>query len=332
MRADKIKNEPVKWLWKERIPIGMLSVIAGKPGGAKTLLAVRIATDVSKHFNVILSATEDPLKQMLGPRLTAARANKKRVIVDFNPILPDDLDELASQIKRSRAKLVLLDPLNDHIDLTRIKRHADSIRRVTKPLKRMAEDLQVAIVIVDHTIKSVPASGHPLAAIGGSGSGVAAAARMAYIVGRDPSDKDRVLMCNVKSNLRDEPRALEFEIDIEEVIGVPDQPILVEVGECDFDPMELLKKPGKRGGKLGRPPTKREAAMEWLIEYLHVAPNYEFKSTEIIEDAKQAGITTKTLRNAQAEAGVIAFKKGSDWWWRLPKDLIDILEDESADS
>lgn len=327
MRADKIKNARVGWLWKDRIPLGMVTVVAGKPGGAKTLLIVRMATDVSKSHNVILSAAEDPLREMLGPRLTAARANKKRIEVDFNPILPDDVDELARMIRRTRAKLVIMDPVNEHIDLTKIKRHADNIRRVTKPLKAMAEELKCAIVLVDHTIKSVPSSGHALAAIGGSGSGIAAAARMAYIVGRDPQDKDRVLMCCVKSNLRDDPQPYEFTIDIEEVPGVDDQAILLDVGETEYDPMDLLKKPTK-GGRSGRPPTKREAAMEWLIEYLRVAPNYEFKSADIIEDAKQAGITTKTLRRAQAEADVIAFQKDGVWWWRLSKDMLQALDEE----
>lgn len=325
MRASKIQNEPVKWLWKERIPVGMITVLAGRPGGAKSLLGIRIASDVSKRGTVLLSQSEDHLKHMIGPRLTAVGANKRRIIVDTEPRFPEDIPRIRRMVERYSIKLMIFDPVNEHLS-EGISRYNDSIRRATRPLKKMAEETGCAVIFVDHVLKNVAKNSHPLAAIGGASSGLAAAGRMVYVVGRDPSDKDRVLMCNVKSSLRDDPEAFEFAMDEEDVEGYGTMSLLIDTGECeDYDVMELLHKPGK-AGRLGRPPTKREAALEFLMEYLGAAPGHTRKASEIIEDAKQYGVTKRTLEGAKAEAEIISTKKGNEWWWTLPPDVIEALD------
>ena len=46
----------------------MITVCAGRPGGSKSLLAARIASDVSKKGTVYMSCAEDSLKRSTGPR------------------------------------------------------------------------------------------------------------------------------------------------------------------------------------------------------------------------------------------------------------------------
>lgn len=329
MRASKIKNEPVRWLWKERIPVGMITVLAGRPGGAKSLLGIRIASDVSKKGTVLLSQSEDHLKHMVGPRLTAVGANKRRIIVDTEPRFPEDIGAIKRLVEKYNVKLMIFDPVNEHLSQG-ISRYNDSIRKATRPLKRLAEEHDCAIIFVDHVLKNVAKNSHPLAAIGGASSGLAAAGRMVYIVGRDPEDKDRVLMCNVKSSLRDDPEPFEFAMDEEDVEGYGTMSLLIDTGECDdYDVMNLLHRPSGRGGKLGRPPTKREAALEFLVDYLSAAPNHERKAKEIIEDAKQYSITKRTLEGAKAEAEIESIKRGNEWWWKLPPEMIEALDASS---
>lgn len=329
MRASKIENMPVKWLWKERIPVGMITVIAGRPGGAKSLLAARIASDVAKKNTVILSLAEDHLKHMTGPRLTALHANRRRIEVrEDEPRFPDDIVEIQKQINRTKAKLLICDPVNMHLS-EGVSRYNDSVRRATTPLKKMAEETGCAVVLIDHVLKNVAKNTHPLSAIGGASSGLAAAGRMVYIVGRDPEDKDRILMCNVKTSLRDDPEPYEFAMDEEDVEGFGTMSLLTDTGEePDYDVMKLLHKPG-RGGKLGRPPTKREAAAEFLIEYLGAAPNHKARANEIIEDAKQYGVTKRTLEAAKAEVEVESVKVQNEWWWKLPPELIEAIDASS---
>jgi len=314
----------------DRIFEGTVHVIAGRPGGGKSLLGVRIACDVSKRGTVILSQTEEIDSTMLGPRLTAVGANKKRIIYDADPLFPEDIGRMRRMIDKYNVKLLLCDPVNEHLS-EGVKRSSDSIRKATRPAKKLAQETGCAIVFVDHVIKNVAKNSHPLNAIGGSGSGLVAAGRMIYIVGRDPEDKDRILMCNVKSQLRDDPLPLEFEMDEADVPEIErPQPLLTYTGEVEegYDPMLMLAKANK-GGKMGRPPTKREAAVEFLIEYLGAAPKHERRATEIIEDAKHYKITKRTLEGAKAEAEVESIKRGNEWWWKLPPELIATLDESS---
>jgi len=329
-RADKIKNANVKSLWQDRIFEGTVHVIAGRPGGGKSLLVIRIATDVAKKGTVILSQTEEIHATMLGPRLTAIGANKRRIEVDEHPLFPEDTGHIRRIIEKYKVKLLIIDPVNEHLS-DGVKRQSDSIRKATRPLKKLAEETGCAIILVDHVIKNVAKNSHPLNAIGGSSSGLPAAGRMIYIVGRDPEDKDRIIMCNVKSQLRDDPLPIEFEMDEADVEGIErPQPLLTYTGEIEdgFDPMLMLAKTS-RGGKLGRPPTKREAAKEFLIDYLSAAPQHQARATEVIEDAKQYRITKRTLEGAKAEAEIESVKKGNEWFWKLPADLIETLDASS---
>jgi hypothetical protein len=267
---------------------------------------------------------------MLGPRLTAIGANKKRIIYDLEPIFPEDIERTRKVIERYKVKLLICDPVNEHLG-QRVSRYNDSVRRATRPLKKLAQETGCAIILVDHVLKNVAKSAHPLSAIGGASSGLSAAGRMVYIVGRDPSDKDRVIMCNVKTQLRDDPLPLEFEMDEEDVVDVDKpQPLLIKVGELEegYDPMLMLAKPGK-GGKQGRPPTKREAAIEFLIDYLGAAPKHERRAKEIIEDAKQVGITKRTLEAAKSEAEIESIKRQQEWWWRLPAELVATIDEST---
>lgn len=328
-RAHLIPNEPVKWLWKDRIPEGMITVIAGRPGGSKSMFAARLSRDVSKKANVYLSCAEDSQRHMTGPRLTAVGANRKRIIVPDDDLhFPDDYDEFAKLVKRSKVKLAIFDPVNVHLS-EGVSRYNDSIRKATSPLKKLCEETGLAVVFIDHVLKNVAKSAHPLTAIGGASSGLSAAARMAYIIGRDPEDKDRILMCCIKSNLRDDPEPFEFAMDEEDIPDFGSMSLLIDTGEAPgYDVMALLHKPG-RGGKLGRPPTKREAALEFLIEYLSAAPKHEARATDIIEDAKQYGVTKRTLEGAKADAEVESIKKQNEWWWKLPQELIEALDASS---
>lgn len=329
-RANKIQNANIKSVWMDRIFEGTVHVIAGRPGGGKSLLGVRIATDVAKKGTVILSQTEEIDSTMLGPRLSAIGANKKRIEYDFDPLFPEDIARTRQFIERYKVMLMICDPVNEHLS-EGVKRTSDSIRKATRPLKKLAQETGCAIILVDHVIKNVAKNSHPLNAIGGASSGLPAAGRMIYIVGRDPEDKDRIIMCNVKSQLRDDPLPIEFEMDEADVPGIErPQPLLTYTGEIEdgFDPMTMLAKASK-GGKQGRPPTKREQAVEFLIDYLGAAPNHERKATEIIEDAKHYRITKRTLEGAKAESEIESIKRGNEWWWRLPADLVETLDESS---
>lgn len=325
IRASDVKSQPVEWLWGERIPCGMITVVAGKPNQGKGLFAARVAADVSlAGGKVLYSAIEDDDSKMTRPRLEAAGANLDNILFwEFR--LPLNGMELAEFVVDKEIALIVIDPLAAHLS-GGISRHSDNVRTVLSPLTKLLEDTGAAVLIVEHALKRVPASGHPLDAIGGSGSGVPAAARAAFVFGVDPDDEDKRILAQAKFNLGPPPKALSFEVDVDDIEDVGEQPFLLLDDELgSFDPMRLFAKKEK-GDKIGRPPDKKAAAAEWLTLYLADAGG-EAKSSTVQEDAKQHGMAAKTLRRAADDMGIVKNPPGGgrNCKWALPEEVMDLM-------
>jgi hypothetical protein len=321
-----IKPEEVTWLWEERIPRSMISVVAGRPDQGKGLLACRIAADLNRvGHNVLYSPIEDSFGIMTRPRLEAAGADHKRTIM-WRFQVPDQLELLEQVVIKKKIDLIIMDPFNAHLGQG-ISRTSDSIRRVLTPLSDMLERTQTGLLIIEHALKRIPKGSHPLNAIGGSGSGLPAAARMAFILGVDPDNDDRRVLACVKNNLRDRPLAMAFEVDTIEVETLGTEvPFLNFDEELEFfDPMRLFESKEKHG-TIGRPPDKRAAAAEWLTNYLLMAGN-PVKAGKIMEDAISAGMTNKTLRRAADDMNVVKTPPGGgrNCVWDLPQDIKDLV-------
>jgi len=331
--AQDIEPRVVKWLWFDRIPRGMISLLAGLPDGGKSLFTIYLTAQVSRLAAVLISAREDPAHEVLRPRLEAAGANLSRVRLANHVTLPSGIDYLAREIAEHQVELLIIDPVADHLD-GGVHRSTDSIRQVTHALADLAEQTGVAILLVEHALKSVSRNAHPLAAIAGGNSGLRAAARMAFIGGKDPDDSERVLLCAVKHNISAEPKPLAFTLDSARFAdsngNESTTSVLTFREEADFDVMDLLVKP--KNEKAGRPPAKRARAAEWLAAYLSCAPDHEAPVKDVEEDARSVGITLHTLdRAAKLDVGVERFQRGRVWWWRLPQELIDAAERDDED-
>lgn len=325
--AANIEPRPVKWLWRERVPVGFMCLVAGRPGQGKSLLSALIAAEVStRGGHVLYSAAENPRHEVTVPRLIAAGADLGAV--DLRRLtLPDELDQLHGLIVSEAIDLLMLDPIAAH--LHRVSRFSDSIREVTNPLGQIAEETGCAIVMTEHVLKNVGSGTHPLQAVAGSGSGIAAAAQVVYIIGRQHDDNERVMLCSAKSNLDDDPAALEFALDsVEDRFG-KSQGILSYRGTANYPAIRLLTGAGL--GQVGRPPTKMAEAHEWLCQYLLAAPDHTMRARDIREDAQQHGHTRKTLDRAASDMGIVKDPPdgGSpQTTWTLPPELVDALSDD----
>jgi len=314
--ASKLEAKPVEWLWQNRIPKGMITVVAGKPDQGKGLFAVHVAADVSKRGgNVLYSAAEDDPARMTRPRLEAAGANLDRVLV-WSFRLPAQMRQLEQRIKENDIRLVVMDPMASHLT-GGIKRHSDNIRVVTDQLYEIGVATGCAFLVIEHALKRVTSSADPLSMIGGSGSGLPAAARAAYLFGKDPKDGDRRLLAPVKLNIAEWPKTLSYEVDTVELDSVSSVPFLVPQGETDATASSLLQKPNDRDP--GRPPDKRAAASEWLAQYLF-DQGKPVKAGLVIEDARQRGITTRTLKRAADDLSIVRKPPGGGrhCTWELP--------------
>jgi len=84
----------------------------------------------------------------------------------------------------------------------------------------------------------------------------------------------------------------------------------------------------EKGAKPGRVPEKRARAAEWLTLYLY--QNGRVKASTIFEDAKQTGITMKTLRNATEDVKVEKQPPGGgrNCTWDIPAETRKAIDDE----
>jgi hypothetical protein len=268
------------------------------------------------------------------------------------------------KVTRGQIDAVIIDPLASHLS-DGISRHSDNIRVVTDPLIEFIEQQGIAVIIVEHVNKNISRNADPLGAIGGSGSGLPAATRMGFIFGTDPDSDDKILT-HIKGNICEKRPAMRFEVDVTEIpINVLDTetgevtqelegfPALLFNEECIFDPIWLLTKPSNE--KMGRPNDRRAHACEWLTTYLYNATvnglqaitgheavpgdkmtldkegnELDFPgvpSGRVFEDAKQQGLTEKTLRRAKAEMAVVVDPPGGgrNCRWFLPDEILELL-------
>jgi hypothetical protein len=336
IRLDRVKAEPIEFLplagVPERVPVGMISVVAGRADQGKGLFAALVAAQASQAgIRVLYSAAEDSAGKMTRPRLEVAGCNMRNVLL-WRFKLPKQWPELANIIVKHSIGLVVLDPLASHLS-GGISRHSDNIRQVTDPMEELLTKTDCSMLIVEHVLKRGSRDGDPLSMIGGTGSGLVAAARAAFLLGTDPGDPDRRVLACAKLNVREKPQALAYEMDVVEH-RVGEQPRLVYDEELvGFDPMTMYTKPK---GTIGRPPDKRAAAAQWLSEYLAMAGG-PVLAGQIFEDAKQYNMSAKTVRRAAEEMHVVKVPPGGGpkVTWDLPpkvKELMGLLDPPSADS
>ncbi len=320
IRALDVEAAPIDFLWADRIPLGMFSLIVGRPDLGKSLLSVFLAAETSRRgHGVIFSNVEDSPSHVLRPRLEAAGANLSRVHF-WHPTLPKDIELLEKKIIDLKARLVVMDPMSAH--LTTSIYNDQEVRRSLTPLTAMAARRNCAIIGVHHTIKNI--GNHPLAAVGGSGGGLPAAARVIFAFGLHPDNEDERVLAPIKFNIGVMPKSVTFEMDEQSFTitkGKKTQDITAgRLGmlddEAEISAMKVLM---ASQGNLSA--EKKAAAAEWLTELLCDGAK---KSAEIQQAANLEGIAWRTLRRAADDIGVVKVRQGGgvgSWVeWDLPDD------------
>jgi putative DNA primase/helicase len=231
---------------------------------------------------------------------------------------PGDIESLKELVQRHDARLLVVDPLSAHLG-GRVDSWKDqSIREALAPLAALAEERQLALLVVAHLNKGM--SGDPLQRLGGS-IGLPAAARSVLLLGRDPDDphgeqgSERVL-AHVKSNFGKHATSLALQIkDVRDPHQFPplETARIVEMGKSPYKGSDL------RGptGVSELPPVTAEA-VEFLKETLAAGPR---KARDVQAEADEAGIPWDTVKRAKKLAGVEVRKErgvpNGRWVWEL---------------
>lgn len=329
--AAEIAPRRVRWLWKDRVPLGMLTLLAGRESGGKSTIAYERVARVTRGQldgdmkgaprDVIVVATEDSWEHVVVPRLMAAGADLGRVfrasvtvqdLGTFELSLPDDVVSLEESIRARDAALVLLDPLISRLS-GRLDTHKDAdVRVALEPLVGLANRTGATLIGIIHVNKT--GTTDPLTAVMGSRAFAAVARAVLFVV----RDGDVRLLCFPKSNLGPEQRSISFRIENREVGKDPDgQPIntgaVVLGGEVDRTARDVLEE--QAGGRVS---TAKDKAVTWLRERLKDGPVLR---EIVVAEAEALGIAERTLKRAAVAAGVTSETSGfpARATWSLPK-------------
>jgi archaellum biogenesis ATPase FlaH len=325
-RLDSVLPEELQWLWPGYIPFGSITLFDGEPGIGKSTFALDMAACVSTgrsmpdgspgmRGHVLLLSVEDSIARTVVPRLTAAGGDASRITaIDTVQMsdgtsrlahFPEDLGLLHRVVNENKTRLIIVDPFSAFLS-ARVNSWSDqSVRVALAPLAKLADEAQLAVIMIRHPTKNREAG--PME-VGAGSKAIIAAARSAFYMGRDPEDEGRVIMAPVKQNLSVAVPSLAFRI----VSGFNGSPKTEWLGASSLSAEALLPLPRQVIDKLA-------AAVEMLEELLAVGP----RPQKLIEDeATRRGVSGATLKRAKRTLGVASRKEGfgenGNWTWELP--------------
>ena len=312
IKMSEIQSQEVAWLWYPFIPYGKLTIVQGDPGDGKTTLVLNIAAKLSRGegidsemkltepLTVIYQSAEDGLADTVKPRLEVAGADCENIsVIDESVKSLSMIDErLEEAVIRTKAKLLILDPIQAYLGGGMDMNRANEARDMTKKLAARAEKYQCAIVLVGHMNK---AAGNKAAYRGMGSIDFFAVARSVLLVGRVEGEANIRAVVQIKNNLAafGHPKAFELSEDGFHWLG--DYEITVD---------EVL-------GGIAPKTNKLEQAKRLLRELAET--NNAMQSNEIFNLAEEQSISRRTLENAKKELGIRAKRINNSWYWELDK-------------
>jgi hypothetical protein len=341
--AAEIRPARARWLWDGRMPLGALSILAGREGVGKSSVAYWIAARVTRgelpgeHAGepraVLVCATEDSWAHTIVPRLIATGADLRRVYrvevaTDFGTAelsLPGDVERVGQAAHELGASLMLLDPLMSRLSAS-LDTHRDAeVRQALEPLTKMLDAAGMSGLGLLHFNKSM--SGDPLNALMGSRA-FGAVARAVSTVVKDPDDDTgaRRLFGTPKNNLGpDDLPLLSFTMA---GYAVP-----TDDGDCwtarvvwgdEVTGSSISEVMRRAQDDRGDRSATQEAA-DWLADWL-TSQGGQDDSAKIKSAGRAAGHNEEALRRARRRLGVRTESHG------FPRRTIWRLDDPPEDA
>jgi putative DNA primase/helicase len=348
--GDKIVPKRVKWLWRDRVPFGKITLYAGNPDNGKSLagmdLAARVTTgrsfplgDENKYepFDVLMLLGEDDLDDTAVPRLMAAGADMKRIHFPEGVVRPNDSDSevrldldlpaLDAYLDKNPAiKLIVIDPITNYLGEVHMVAEQEA-RSILIPLKRLAAKRMIAVVMVMHLNKK--SEQDAISRVGGAMAFIGVA-RCSWMFIRDSSTgegeiKDSFSMARIKNNLtKASGSGIAYHIDVHK-IEIPGElepvwaPYAVWDESINKTADDVLDERREKSGG-GRPKGTDDVlqeAVRWLEGVLGTGAKAE---KWIADHAKhEADISPATLRRAKTQLKVKSRQAAGGWIWEMPK-------------
>jgi len=304
-----VERQEVRWLWTNRFAFGKLGILEGQPGVGKSTLALEIAARLTRGepmpdsavkiapASVLILSAEDAIADTIRPRLEASGANLSLVHVAECDVTIGDVSRLRSKLIETGAKLLIIDPLDAFLPKNVNAHHNTDVRRVLMPLAKLAEELDVAVLVIRHLQKAPVGN----AVVAGQGSiGIIGAARTALLAAQDRDDPTLVTLALVKSNLGPRPSALDYRLVAAPALGCA----RVEwQGTSDKTADDLI-------GSMHEEPADRTRLAEtvkWLRARLAAGSE---EASAVIDAGKTEGIPKRRIERAAQRLRVKSHRDG----------------------
>lgn len=348
--ASSIRLRRTAYLWRDRLPLGTLTLLAGREGLGKSLTWCHVAARITRgtlpgeHYgeprSVLVVGTEDSWSHTIAPRLLAAGADMTRVYrVDAITsgavdalVLPLDVARLEQSIRDTEAVLLIADPLVSALD-ARLDTHRDrEVRHALEPLSALADRTRCSVLGLVHYGKR--GGTDPGDLVLGS-RGFTATARCVLGVVQDPdADDGSCLLAVTKNNLgRLDLPALRYSVE-SVTVATEDGPAevgrLVWLGEVDGRGVDHLR---DALAGAGEDRGERDEVAAHIADALDAGPA---RARDVLASVAEAtGASARTIRRAADRLGVEKHKRGAPgergWWeWSLSRRGHEDAEEDRA--
>jgi len=342
--AATIKEEPIRWLWPNRIARGKLNIVAGEPGLSKSVLSCTIAAIVTRgrawpldgtqaeRGDVLILNVEDDPADTIVPRLRAADADLSRVQIIEGVRAADgktrhmtlaDVAQLDAHLEKhpGRYALLICDPIGALMSGRDTHRDAD-VRALLAPMALLAMKYNLAVLLIGHLNKGIGMAA--LHRVIGSIAFVAAA-RMMHFLTADPDDTTRLLLVPGKTNIA--PMGLAGLSYTLESADLGSGIVAPRIRWHDVPEM-------RSANELLRPRPEHEgdaqlSAEEWLREQLAEGPI----AVQAIRTNAETGIEASwaTIRRAALALRVVGKGEKRQRTWELPAEAKERKSKSSKD-
>lgn len=334
MNLEDVQMNRILWLWRDWLPLGKMTILAGAAGCGKTNLALALASKITtggtfpdgtpcEHpGEVLIFSTEDDPSDTLKPRLIANGADISKVSIitgcshknnTFEPFNPTkDFPKIEQYIKNTpNLKLLIIDPIVSAVsgDLNK----ANDVRRSLQPLVDLSNQYNFAILGITHFSKN-SAQNSPVDRILGS-QAFSAISRMAWTATRRDIHDDYILV-RAKSNISTLEGGIRYQIECIEIDDDIETTATNWLGTVEGNAVELLN---------ARDFVKHDSdsviknTKVFLIELLGSVES--MSSKDVQSKAKDAGFSQASIRRARQLLDIKPFRPHGEkvWFWSLPQ-------------
>jgi AAA domain len=321
IEATEASPTEAHFMWFPRIPAGMITLIGGRGGHGKGLVCASITASVTTRMaypdgtdsglprHVLWGETEDPIEQVLLPRVIAAGADRQNLSF-ATPGIMAGLD-LPRFVRERGTRLIVLSPLLSFMTELENMNDEMGVRGALGCLQDSIAGTDCALLGIVHPSKKAD-----LAAVERLLGSVAFTnfVRSVLLVAPEGEKADRMFrMVHAKSNLAIAAGDLLYH-PFDAGAAPPSQYVKLrwEVPDADVDADALFDR-RKQAGNGSAP-----SAGEWLVEYLK--EHGETMRQEVINAGEIVGHKEHALRKAQERNKKIASRQiefHGPYHWRL---------------